>query len=98
MIHDRERKIEQAKKQLNNVELMLKLKQDSEQQLQKEYSRSLQENKRLIASLQVQLQELNGYMVQKKQFNDIHARIYAELSFVNASVIEKQDIIEKSRG
>lgn len=26
MIHDRERKIEQAKKQLNNVELMLKLK------------------------------------------------------------------------
>lgn len=98
MIHDRERKIEQAKKQLNNVELMLKLKQDSEQQLQKEYSRSLQENKRLIASLQVQLQQLNGYMVQKKQFNDTHAKIYAELSFVNASVIEKQEIIQKSRG
>lgn len=40
-IQDKERKLGQLKKEINNVELMLQLKSDSEAQLQKEYKRSL---------------------------------------------------------
>lgn len=65
--------------------------------MQKEYRRSLEENKQLVGSLQSQLQELSKYMQEKKEFNDTHSRLYAELAVVTASLLEKKESIEKNR-
>jgi hypothetical protein len=96
-IHDRERRIEQITQELKNSELMLTLKTESEKELQNEYQRSLLENRHLVESLNTQLNELNKYMVEKKEFNDTHSKIYAELSVINKNLIEKQEDIDKSR-
>jgi chromosome segregation ATPase len=77
--------------------MMVTLSRESEKELQKEYQRSLEENKQLVESLQSQLKELNKYMVEKKEFNDTHARIYAELSISNEALKERKEDIEKSR-
>lgn len=36
-------------------------------------------------------------MQEKKEFNDTHSRLYAELAVVTASLLEKKENIEKNR-
>ncbi len=36
-------------------------------------------------------------MQEKKEFNDTHSRLYAELAVVTASLLEKKESIEKNR-
>ena len=97
VIHQKGRKVEQMSRELENSEMMVTLSRESEKELQKEYQRSLEENKQLVGSLQSQLKELNKYMLEKKEFNDTHARIYAELSISNEALKERKEDIQKCR-
>ena len=51
----------------------------------------------MVSSLQIQLQELNKYMLEKKEFNDTHSRLHAQLAFAQKSVNQKEEEIQNFR-
>jgi hypothetical protein len=81
--------VEQVKGELKNAELMLEMKDKSEQQLQKEYKRALEENKQLVGSLQKELEQINNLMLEKKDFNDTHSRLYAKVEVATRQANQK---------
>ena len=47
--------------------------------------------------MQTQLTELNKYMMEKKEFNDTHSRLHAEVTLANKVLAARQEEIEEGR-
>ena len=47
-----------------------------------------------MASLQKELEHINSFMLEKKDFNDTHSRLYAEVEVTARQLKEKSDMVE----
>jgi hypothetical protein len=46
-----------------------------------------------VASLQKELEHINAFMLEKKDFNDSHSRIYAEVEVASKQLAQKNEQI-----
>jgi hypothetical protein len=47
-----------------------------------------------VASLQKELEQINTFMLEKKDFNDTHSRLYAELEVTTRMLKQKSEMVE----
>lgn len=78
------------------MELVLTLKEESQKDLQKEYEKSLEANRKLNTTIQQQIVQLNELFLQKRGFNEQHISFFATIEMLKQKVEAKDaDILKR---